>query len=135
MKHLIIVLSLVVGSAGLLSMQSLADEPKKDASDRRGPEIKVPLDEFPPAVKKTFLKVANGGEIKNTAKQKTDGVMIYSGQALKDGTETLIVIKEDGKLIMTVATDKNGKTTIKSGEDYPEQNGSEKSGDDKKGKK
>ncbi len=72
-------------------------EDKKEEKDEG--EVKVKLEECPPAVQATLKKEAEGATIKEVDKETDDGKTIYETDVTINGKEVEIKVAEDGKLI------------------------------------
>jgi hypothetical protein len=64
-----------------------------------GKEVKVTLDQVPPAAKATLLKEANGNPIPSVDKEEMNGKTVYEADVKMNGTNWEIVVAQDGKLI------------------------------------
>jgi len=62
-------------------------------------EQKVTMSDLPPAVKATLDRETFGGKVTELEKEKKDGKVVYSADAVVNGQAWDIVIGEDGKLV------------------------------------
>lgn len=63
-------------------------------------EVKVQLNETPPAVRETINRELTGNELEDIAKKQRDGKTVYETDIIKKGGEKWeVVVAEDGKIV------------------------------------
>ncbi len=76
-----------------------ADE-KQGKNEQQDPgEVKVKLEQTPPAVQKTIKNELVGAELEDIAKKQRQGKTVYEVDIIKDGHKWEVVIGEDGQII------------------------------------
>jgi hypothetical protein len=82
---------------GMLGLAIGACDMKRDAEDREENEVKVSIEQVPPAVRATLQQQAPG--ITTVDKESDNGKVVYEADAMIGGQNYEIKVAEDGKLI------------------------------------
>lgn len=69
------------------------------AEEKEGPEIKMSIDQVPPAVKATIVREAEGATVTSVDKQTDEGKNLYEADAMIQGKNYEIIVAEDGSLV------------------------------------
>jgi len=72
---------------------------KNHEEEEEGDEVKMTMDQVPPAVKATLMQQAGGVPIKTVDKEMSKGKTIYETDVMQGGTNWEIRVAEDGTLI------------------------------------
>jgi hypothetical protein len=80
-------------------------------------EVKVRLDQTPPAVRKTIENELVGGQLEDIAREQRDGRTVYETDIIKDGHKWEVVVGEDGKIISKIQEGKAGEEMVAAGDD------------------
>ncbi len=76
-------------------------------------EVKVTVEETPPAVQKTIRSELVGASLEDIAKKRRQGETVYETDIIKDGHKWEVVIGEDGRIISKIQEGRAGKTAEK----------------------
>lgn len=106
MKARVLVAVAMLGLGAMLAMPGCASESK----EAKTPEIKVKLEDCPPAVQQTIKKELGSGQLGDIAKETKAGATVYEADAKIDGKDYETNVAADGKLISkAVETEKDEK--------------------------
>ena len=90
---------LSLGLASALALSACASNDKSADKDKDADEIKMKIDEVPPAVKATLIREAEGTSVTNVDKETHEGKVIYEADATIGGANYEIRVADDGSLI------------------------------------
>ena len=108
----IIYLSLI---PALLALGGCANSgsPTQDVKEKEEHEVKVAMQDVPPAVQSTLKREANGQTISTVDKEQRRGKTVYEADAKIDGNNYEIVVDETGKLISKKLDNEENEKTEK----------------------
>ncbi|HSV15838.1 MAG TPA: hypothetical protein VLI90_16365 [Tepidisphaeraceae bacterium] len=81
----------------VVSCKSANNHADKEAEE--GNEVKMKLDQVPPAVRDSLTREAGGAQVGDVDKESKDGRTVYETDAMINGTNYEIKVDEAGKLI------------------------------------
>ncbi|MFO0831102.1 MAG: PepSY domain-containing protein [Phycisphaerales bacterium] len=92
---------LIVAASAAAFLCACAHPRHRQPSDASpGPqEVKVPLQETPPAVRKTIEAELHGGTLEDIARTQRDGEAVYETDIIRAGREWELVVNADGRII------------------------------------
>src|SRR5882672_9295946 len=102
----ILTAGLMVGLCGLLTMHA------------QGGEVKVTVEQTPPAVQQTIKNELVGARLEDIAKKQRQGETIYETDIIKDGHKWEVVIGSDGRILSKIRegkADEEPAAKVKSG--------------------
>jgi hypothetical protein len=79
------------------------------AMQGQGGEVKVTIDQTPPAVQKTIKSELVGARLEDIAKKRRQGETVYETDIIKNGYKWEVVIGEDGRIISRLQEGRAGK--------------------------
>src|SRR5678810_719714 len=62
-------------------------------------EVKVPLEQTPPAARKTIERELAGAQLEDIARKTRNGQTIYETDIIRDGHKWEVIVAEDGKIV------------------------------------
>jgi hypothetical protein len=68
----------------------------------QGGEVKVTIEQTPPAVQETIKKELVGARLEDIAKTKRNGKTVYETDLIKDGRKWEVVVGEDGQIVSKI---------------------------------
>ena len=89
--------------------QSASSHATKEAEEAEGPEVKMKLDEVPPAVRDTLTREAGGATIGDVDKEQKHGNTVYETDVTVGGKTYELKVAEDGSLISKKVEDEEGE--------------------------
>jgi len=97
--------------------QSASNHPAKEAEEAEGPEVKMKLDQVPPAVRDTLTREAAGATIGDVDKEQKHDKTVYETDVMLGGKNYELKVAEDGSLISKKLDNEEGE---KKGEEKDE---------------
>jgi hypothetical protein len=73
-----------------------------------GGEVKVSVEQTPPAVQQTIKSELVGARLDDIARKRRDGATVYETDIIKDGYKWEVVIGEDGRVVSKIREEKAG---------------------------
>ena len=98
-KHLLLTGFLALTLGGCMCGHRHEGSMRGAKHEKEGTEVKMTLDQLPPAVKATVQKEAEGGTISEAEKETKGGKTAYEVDATINGKPYVISVAEDGTLI------------------------------------
>jgi hypothetical protein len=90
---------------------------KEKEEEEEGNEVKMTMDQVPPAVKATLMQQAGGATIKTVDKEEGKNGTVYETDVMQDGKNWEIRVAPDGKLISRKVDNEEGEKSSKKEKD------------------
>ena len=89
--------------------QSANSHAAKEAEEAEGPEVKMKLDQVPPAVRDTLTREAAGATIGDVDKEQKHDKNVYETDVMLGGKNYELKVAEDGTLVSKKLDDEAGE--------------------------